>query len=244
MRLDQALAAHSNISRRKARELIATGRVTVNQRPVRVASREVGGGEELAVVEALPSMPLLASGDDWLAVDKPAGMPSQPARDRGTTSLEEMLRVEHRSIYLVHRLDTPTSGVMLFARTAAAAARLSRLFAEGEVRKVYLAAVDPPLAPGEAAPLDPITIDEPIDGKEALTIATPLPSGLLEVEIKTGRTHQIRRHLAAIGHPVAGDRRYGGASAPRLMLHAWKLSHPSLGTIVAPPPFLAYDPRR
>jgi 23S rRNA-/tRNA-specific pseudouridylate synthase len=57
------------------------------------------------------------------------------------------------------------------------------------------------------------------------------------VRITTGRTHQIRRHLASIGHPVVGDRRYGGAKAPRLMLHAWKLEHDSIGTIEAPPVF-------
>jgi 23S rRNA-/tRNA-specific pseudouridylate synthase len=58
----------------------------------------------------------------------------------------------------------------------------------------------------------------------------------VEVEIKTGRTHQIRIHLASIGHPVAGDRRYDGPPAPRLMLHAWKLEHELIGTVEAPPP--------
>jgi RluA family pseudouridine synthase len=253
MRLDQALAAHAKISRRKAREVIAAGEVTVNQRPVRVASREVAEGDELSIVGKLPRIPLLASTDDWLAVDKPAGVPSQPARDRARTSLEEMLRVEYRSIFLVHRLDTPTSGVIVFARTREAAARLSALFAGGEIEKRYLAVVDPEfggLKP--AAPLDravdaqagALEIDAPIDGKEAVTIVRPLSGGLVDVEIKTGRTHQIRRHLASVGHPVAGDRRYGGAAAPRLMLHAWKLSHPLLGTIVAPCPFVGYDPPR
>lgn len=237
MRLDQALAAKLGMSRRKAREVIASGKVTVNQRPVRIASREVSDGDELSVVDApASSIPILASGDDWLAVDKPAGMPSQPERDRARTSLEELLRVEHRTIYLVHRLDTPTSGAMLFARTPAAAARLSRLFAEGAIRKTYLAAVEEPFA---------ATIDTPIDGREALTIVRPHGGKLVEVEIKTGRTHQIRRHLASAGHPVIGDRRYGGAPAPRLMLHAWKLEHPSIGLIeAAPPAELSYDPPR
>jgi RluA family pseudouridine synthase len=244
MRLDQAIAARfPDISRRKARELIAAGRVLVTQRPVRVASRFVADSDQLAVAGDLPSVEVLASGGDWLAVNKPAGMPVQPTRDRATLSLEEMLRVEHREIFLVHRLDTPTSGVVLFARTREAAAKFSALFAGGAIRKTYLAAIGGTID-GET------TIDTPIDGKDALTIVrpsprSPLPEGegngvrgfsIVEVEIKTGRTHQIRVHLASIGHPVAGDRRYGGPPAPRLMLHAWRLEHELIGAIEAPPP--------
>jgi 23S rRNA-/tRNA-specific pseudouridylate synthase len=228
MRLDQAIALRFDISRRKARELIAAGRVLVNQRPVRVASREVGDGE-LRIAEERPPVPLLKLTGDWLAVDKPAGVPTQPLRDRSAMSLEEMLRVEYREIYLVHRLDTPTSGVVVFARNRAAAARLSELFASRAIRKTYLAVV-------AGAIEKQTTIETPIDGKDAITIVRPRGGGLVEAEILTGRTHQIRIHLASIGHPVDGDRRYGGAPAPRLMLHAWKLEHEELGTIEAPPP--------
>jgi len=229
MRLDQAVALRFNLSRRKARELIAAGRVLVNQRSVRVASREVADDDELRVAEELPRIALLASTDDWLAVDKPAGMPTQPPRDRSAISLEEMLRIEYREIYLVHRLDTPTSGVVVFARNRAAAARLSALFASRAIRKTYLAVV--------AGTIGNVTIDTPIDGKNAITIVRPHDGNLVEAEILTGRTHQIRIHLASIGHPVAGDRRYGGAPAARLMLHAWKLEHKDLGTIEAPLPY-------
>jgi 23S rRNA pseudouridine1911/1915/1917 synthase len=228
MRLDQALAARFGISRRKARELISRGSVLVSQRSVRVASREVTGAEELRILEERPPLGLLASNDRWLAVNKPAGLPSQPTRDRKAESLEEMLRAEHRTIYLVHRLDTPTSGVIVFARTQAAAAMLSRLFAEGAIRKTYLARVDPPL-------VTELTIDTPIEGKPARTIVRPRGGDLIEVDIETGRTHQIRIHLAGASHPILGDRRYGGKPAKRLMLHAWKLEHPELGTIEAPP---------
>ena len=229
MRLDQALAARFDLSRRKARELIAAGRVLVNQRSVRVASREVADDDELRVAEELPRVALLAIADDWLAVDKPAGVPTQPPRDRAAISLEEILRIEYREIYLVHRLDTPTSGVVVFARNRAAAARLSALFASRAIRKTYLAVVA-----GEIH--DEVTIDSPIDGKEAITIVRPRGGSLVEAEILTGRTHQIRVHLASIGHPVAGDRRYGGPPAARLMLHAWKLEHGELGLIEAPVP--------
>lgn len=229
MRLDQAIAARFGISRRKAREAIAAGRVLVNQRKVAIASRDVVEHDEIAVADAVPSVPVLAKTDDWIAVDKPAGMPTQPPRDRKVLSLEEFLRLEYRTIYLVHRLDTPTSGVVLFARTRQAAASLSELFAAGAIRKTYIAAVA-----GEIR--EPLTIDTPIDGKEALSLVRPAGGSKVEVEIKSGRTHQIRIHLASVGHPVAGDRRYGGPPAKRLMLHAWKLEHPEIGSIDAPIP--------
>ncbi len=231
MRLDQAVAARFEISRRKARQAIDAGRVLVNQRRVAIASREVKDDDELALVrDTTPRPRVLATKDDWLAVDKPAGVPTQPTRNRDILSLEEILRSEYRRIWLVHRLDTPASGVVVFARSAEAAARLSKFFASREVRKIYLARVDPPFA-------EKTVIDTPIDGKEAVTIATPRERDLVQIEIETGRTHQIRRHLSAIGHPIRGDRRYGStANAPRLMLHAWKLEHAELGTIEAPVP--------
>jgi len=229
MRLDQAIALRFDISRRKARELLAAGRVLVNQRSVRVASRDVADDDELRIAEERPPIALLKLTGDWLAVDKPAGMPTQPPRDRAAMSLEEILRVEYREIYLVHRLDTPTSGAVVFARNRAAATRLSELFASRAIRKTYLAVV--------AGTIENETrIETPIDGKEALTIVRPRGGSVVEAEILTGRTHQIRIHLASIGHPVAGDRRYGGPPAPRLMLHAWKLEHEELGTIEAPVP--------
>lgn len=231
MRLDQAIAARFSISRHKARQAIASGRVLVNQRRVAIASRDVGERDELAIVtESVPHFSVLASTDDWIAVDKPAGLPSQPTHDRSRLSLEEILRSEYKTIWLVHRLDTPASGVIVFARSAEAAARLSEIFASREVRKTYLARVDPPID-------RQLVIDTPLDGKDAITRVRPRGRDLVEVEIETGRTHQIRRHLSSVGHPVAGDRRYGSATnAPRLMLHAWKIEHAELGAIEAPIP--------
>ncbi len=231
MRLDQAIATRfPGTSRRKARELLSAGLVLVNQRRVSIASREVADADHIAIVDAFADVPVLVLRDDWLAVDKPAGMPTQPPRDRAQLSLEELLRVQYRKIWLVHRLDTPTSGVVVFARSAQAAARLSRLFTSREMRKTYIARIEPMLT-GET------TIDTPIDGKEAMTIVRPRERDLVEIEMRTGRTHQIRRHLASIGHPVIGDRRYGSAvKASRLMLHALRLEHGGLGLIEAPVP--------
>ncbi len=231
VRLDQAIAARfPDISRRKARQLLAEQKVLVNERPVSVASREVSAGDRIRIIEGAPEIAVLGETDEWVAVDKPAGMPTQPTRDRAQLSLEEILRARYRQIYLVHRLDTPTSGVVLFARTRKAAAKLSELFASGAIRKTYLAVIDGSIE-------KTTSISTPIEGRDAVSIIRPLRGSTVEVEIKTGRTHQIRVHLASIGYPVVGDRRYGGPPASRLMLHAWKLEHPEIGTVEAPAPF-------
>jgi len=231
MRLDQAIATrYPDISRRQARDLLSSGRVLVNHRRVSIASREVNFEDHITIIDAPPAVPVLAMHEDWIAVDKPAGLPTQPPKDRKQISLEEILRAEHKTIWLVHRLDTPTSGVVVFARSAQSAARLSRLFTSREMRKTYLARIDPPLSAE-------VTIETPIEGKEAVTIVRPREKGLVEIEMRTGRTHQIRRHLSSIGHPVVGDRRYGSTvNAPRLMLHAFRLEHAELGLIEAPVP--------
>lgn len=216
MRLDQAIAARfPHISRRKARELIAQRRVLVNERAVAIASREVRDADRIAVVEETPPLDIIEVADDFVAVNKPAGMPTQPTRDRKLHSLEELLRTRFKSIYLVHRLDTGTSGVVVFARSREAAARLSKLFSSREMQRIYLARVEPPLR-------ERVVITTPISGKDAHTEAEP-HGVLAEVKIETGRTHQIRVHLASIGHAV-------------LMLHAWKLEHASIGNIEAAPP--------
>ena len=237
MRLDQAVAARNpEISRRKARELISQKRVFVNDRPVGVASREVSDRDRITIaLDALPEIEVLRETADWVAVNKPTGIPTQPARDRARRSLEELLRMRYRTIHVVHRIDTQTSGVVVFAKNPAAAASLSALFASREVRKVYLAVA-------EGAIESELTIETPIGEKDAHTIVRPLQRldgrTLVEAEILTGRTHQIRVHLKSIERPVVGDRRYGSTMhAPRMLLHAWKLDHPSFGgELVAPVP--------
>lgn len=236
MRLDQAVPVrHPLISRRKARELIGAGRVFVNDRPVRVASREVSEADRITVAEEMPELRVIRETADWVAVDKPSGIPTSPARDRKQRSVEELLRIRYRTIHVVHRIDTQTSGVVVFAKNPKAAARLSELFASREIRKTYLAVA-------EGAIDRELEIETAIGEKDAHTIVRPLRrldgATLLEAEILTGRTHQIRIHLKSIERPVVGDRRYGSTMpAPRMLLHAWKLAHPYFGDeLVAPVP--------
>lgn len=150
----------------------------------------------------------------------------------------------------VHRLDRLTSGALIVAKTRIAARALSRALSHGDIRKTYLAVV-------EGTPAEPAgEISAPLlttkgarshsaiaaGGKEARTVYTVVKTlrgdrTLLEVSMLTGRTHQIRAHLASIGHPIVGDKEYGAASSSggRLFLHAWKLrfNHPVTGKAVA-----------
>jgi 23S rRNA pseudouridine1911/1915/1917 synthase len=151
---------------------------------------------------------------------------------------------------LVHRLDRETSGVTLFGKTEAATRALAAEFREGRARKRYLAATGPGLPPSGTVEL-PLSRDpsrpgrwrasRTANGVPALTEFRTLYAGpeycLVELSPRTGRTHQLRAHLTALGAPILGDARYGGAAragglpAPRCLLHAQALalSHPRTG---------------
>jgi len=218
---------------------------------------------------------VLHEDEHLLAVDKPAGLAAHPGSGiTGATLVEEVrghLRVpadlppgEFRPSP-AHRLDRETSGIVLVAKTRKAMVGLGALFSDGgEVRKTYLALVKGKM-PRPGGIIDvPLSEHEQsarskdrrgVNFQEALTrwksAAANKDASLLEVRIETGRTHQIRRHLQAMGHPVAGDRRYGDFAfnrtartrwgIGRMFLHAWKLEipHPITGTplrLVAPLP--------
>lgn len=200
-----------------------------------------------------PAMPVIYE-DTWLlAVDKPAGMPSQPGRSRrsGELTAQEhaVLQLAARDgrrtdVLLIHRLDRLTTGVLVFARSHQSAQALSRAWGTGHVHKRYLA-----IARGDPGPR-PLILDQAIapdtltpgrfaagrDGKAAVTelrrVAVMGGLSLVEAVPRTGRTHQVRVHLAQAGFPVAGDSLYGGGpGVPRPFLHAWRLAlpHPSTG---------------
>lgn len=199
-------------------------------------------------------VPVLFENEDYLSVDKPAGVVSVAEAGRG--GLPELLKGHAPGrLFPVHRLDRGASGVIVFAKTAAAHRHLNSAFDRREVRKTYLALVDgvPTANRGQInAPLREFGSGrmgvDPRRGKPSSTawkVAERLAGAtLLRVQPATGRRHQIRVHLYHIGHPILGDLRYGDRArqrdVPRLMLHALSLEFalPSGESVrvEAPPP--------
>jgi len=238
------------------RALLEDGSVWLNGAPCRIASRRVvlgdvidllAGADVLPTPPRPPSVPVLHD-DGWLvAIDKPRGMHTQPPRvpPPGQLSAHEatVLLLSHRDghrveLKLFHRLDRVTSGILVFARNHDAARGLARAWATGEAAKRYLAVVRG-TAPESLEIAEPILADQTSPGRfrtgrggrPARTLARRLACGenvsLLEVRPLTGRTHQVRVHLASRGFPVVGDALYGGGSAPPgPFLHAWRLELP------------------
>lgn len=210
---------------------------------------------------------------DIVVVDKAAGLVVHPAAGHAQDTLvngllarfPEMAGVgEPSRPGIVHRLDQGTSGLLVVARSEAAYRRLVEMLAEREVTRVYQVmiwghptseefTIDAPIA---RDPQDPLRMAVVPSGKEARTHVTVLETfddpemALVECELETGRTHQIRVHVRAIGHPVVGDSTYGGARSgitlKRPFLHAYRLEfeHPTTGQAMAFASELPEDLRR
>jgi 23S rRNA pseudouridine955/2504/2580 synthase len=187
--------------------------------------------------------------EEILVLDKPAGLPSQPGEGVRVSVVEAVERDFSFRPFLVHRLDKETAGCLVVARDARAAAKWSRLVESRELRKTYRAIVAG--SPGAASG----RFTDPVPGKggeKSASTAWRLVGSFgaagegrlysyLELELGTGRTHQIRLHLAAHGMPILGDDRHGGfalnkalrkeAGLRRLLLVAWSLELPG-GTLV------------
>ncbi len=195
-----------------------------------------------------PWLTVLHRDRDLLVVDKPSGLLSVPGRQPGwRDSALSRARRDHDPVYDVHRLDMDTSGVLVLALRRKAEAALKAQFEARTVAKRYLARVaGQPAEHGEidlpltrVGGLPPRNVVDHDRGKPARTrwrvLRRDADSAVLELEPLTGRSHQLRVHLAAIGHPILGDRLYAPpelvTAAPRLMLHAWSLAldHPYRG---------------
>ena len=188
---------------------------------LRRAKRMLAEGDEIhlyydeKILAEVPSEPtLLADVSGYSVWLKPYGLRSQGSKwgDHCTVVrwAEQHLQPE-RPALTVHRLDRAASGLLLVAHSKSMAAALSKLFAEREIEKRYRAVVKGDLSQGAAY----IRLEEPLDDKEAISeisfrqLSADGSRSLVDVRIETGRKHQIRRHLAALGHPVCGDRLYG-----------------------------------
>jgi tRNA pseudouridine32 synthase/23S rRNA pseudouridine746 synthase len=200
--------------------------------------------------------------DALLVVVKPSGLLSVPGRgEHKSDCLVSRVQRRYPDALTVHRLDLGTSGLVVFARGEVAQSQLSRAFRDRLVHKRYVAVVAGELAaePGEIAlplitdwPNRPLQKVDHAIGKPSLTrywrLSHDAAAGTSRVELEpvTGRSHQLRVHLLALGHPILGDELYAPSavrqSAPRLLLHAWRieLPHPVSGQTLAcesPAPF-------
>ncbi|HEX6459647.1 MAG TPA: RluA family pseudouridine synthase [Thermoleophilaceae bacterium] len=269
-RLDVRLAAEPPVgSRAKAQRLIDAGLVTVDGR-ARPKSHALAVGETVEARPEPPPAPVdeaagegvpfevVYEDEHLLVVDKPAGVVVHPAAGHATGTLSQALAArgaaggDSARPGIVHRLDRDTSGLLVVAKSQAVHRALQDLIRRRELEREYAALVEG--RPARSGTIDaPVgrdrverklistRTDAPREARTHFEIVEELPrTSLLSVRLETGRTHQIRAHMAAIGHPVVGDSAYGGGKSgsrlglTRQFLHSKKLRfrHPVTGALI------------
>lgn len=216
------LAIQEKISNRAAKELIDRGIVYALGKKIVVARADIKKDTKFKI-EHLKKPTIIFEDEKIVAINKPAFLTS-----------EEIAKMFNKT--LLHRLDRETTGVLLLSKDENFTKDVILAFKDFKVEKVYLAIV-------QGKFFESTTINSPIltlktktgayskvskDGKEALSYVNPMlidgKKSLVEVKIKTGRTHQIRVHLKSIGFPIVGDEKYGGKPNNKMLLHEWKIS--------------------
>jgi 23S rRNA pseudouridine1911/1915/1917 synthase len=258
-RLDKALKKqYPRWGRQAVGKVISSRQVKVNQKSVWLASWKVNNGDRVVVMNPPKEKPrgptkfdpawIVSEEQDLIVVNKPAGLRSQATRAGGDDNLFSLVQPRFGEVNLFHRLDRDTSGLCLLTRPGPVNAYLDTAFKQHLVEKEYLAIVGNlgKLKTEGVIRLDLITDEKRRDKMRVALEGEKLsrrqsaetryrvegnaPGGkLVRLWPITGRTHQLRVHLAALGAPVIGDRLYGGEKARRLMLHAARLSLPNMG---------------
>ena len=270
-RADRFAADLSGLSRSRVQRLITEGRVTADGQPVKANTMVPPGAmlvidvppvEPAGIEPEVIPLDVVYEDDEVLVVDKPTGLVVHPSPGHWSGTLVNALLARDTAYGgiagverpgIVHRLDRDTSGLLIVAKSDVAQASLMAQLKARRVKKTYLtlvlgsvqAAVGRVEAPIGRDPKNRMRMAVVPDGRPSVTgyrVRERFPSWtLLEVDLVTGRTHQIRVHLAALGHPVAGDPVYGTGTArrgpeglERLFLHAWRLvfASPATGELV------------
>jgi 23S rRNA pseudouridine1911/1915/1917 synthase len=250
IRLDQYVTHElGELSRASSAKLIESGKVKVNNKVQTKSSFHLKDSDKVKInykpqiatkIESI-ELEVIYEDEDCVVINKPAGILSHskgefnPEATVATWLGERATEMSGDRAGIVHRLDRLTSGVMIVAKNQEAMKWLQKQFSTRKVKKTYIAIIAGELNPSEAVidmpiernPKKPQTFRAGVNGKSASTLYKVIKSNdkysMVELQPKTGRTHQLRVHLKQIGHPIVGDSLYGGKEAERMYLHAKSL---------------------
>ena len=230
----QLLASHTELSQAKIKDAMQKGAVWLlrgnDKKRLRRASKLLRAGDKVELYynaellnQEVPAPQLIDDAQDYSVWFKPYGLFCQGSRwgdfasiDRWVeTNLPKLLNCAERPVFLVHRLDRATTGVILLCHSKKAARAFSAMFQEGKMDKRYQAIVH-----GDFSVMSQdFEVDQPVDDKAAQSVFSYVDGkhdcSLVDVRLLTGRKHQIRQHLSGLGYPIVGDRLYGDAQKDR-----------------------------